>query len=374
MPNLTFVLPHWLYWSGLILFPIMAMVIVRKRKSETGPRPAVTAPIGYMLWLGGGFIGLHRYYVKSALGLIYVPLFLFILYGNAEHRESRVELSTAANNVSSLQNLVKRYEKRLARRDSSRTKRQLAGVKKELVPARKLHAELKSIHDDWRNFSGGFAVAIALLLIFDAFRIPKLIRCCNEIEGEAPPPAAIYGAEVEAAGTHEDPTLAIKTKSTDFIDVISGWTGEFVAFWSIIAVFVYYYEVLARYVFNSPTNWAHEAMFLMFGMQYLIAGAYTLREDAHVRVDVIYLMLSDRAKVMTDIVTSLFFFVFAGALLVTGVIFMMDSVTVLEVSFTEWAIQYWPVKIMIALGAVLIFLQGVSKLIKDFVLLKRRMA
>ena len=48
------------------------------------------------------------------------------------------------------------------------------------------------------------------------------------------------------------------------------------AYWSIVAVFVYYYEVISRYVFNSPTNWAHESMFLMFGMQYLIAGGFVL--------------------------------------------------------------------------------------------------
>ncbi len=48
---------------------------------------------------------------------------------------------------------------------------------------------------------------------------------------------------------------------------------------------------------------------------------------------------------------------------------MMDSLGVGEVSFTEWAIQYWPVKISIVLGALLILLQGVSKLIKDLILL-----
>ena len=102
--------------------------------------------------------------------------------------------------------------------------------------------------------------------------------------------------------------------------------------------------------------------------------SYALREDAHVRVDVIYIMLSDRAKVITDIVTSFFLFVFTGALFVTGGIFMMDSIDVFEVSFTEWAIQYWPVKIMITLGALLLVMQGVSKLIKDIVMLKRKLA
>ena len=124
-------------------------------------------------------------------------------------------------------------------------------------------------------------------------------------------------------------------------------------------------------MFNSPTSWAHESMFLMFGMQYLLAGAYALREDSHVRVDVLYLLLSDRAKVITDITTSVFFFLFTSTLLVTGWIFLMDSIDVMEVSFTEWAVQYWPIKISIVLGAVLIILQGLSKLIKDVRLLTR---
>jgi TRAP-type mannitol/chloroaromatic compound transport system permease small subunit len=374
MPNLTFVLPHWLYWIGLLGFPILAMVIVRKRMADTGPRLVVTMAIGYMLWLGGGFVGLHRYYVKSALGLIYIPLFLLILYGNSEGRLQRVVLSEAANNVLSIERLVKRYEKRLTRRKSARTQRSLDKINKELVVLRPIRAAAQKQFDFWENFSAAFAALIALLLAFDAFRLPALIRRTNAAEGEAPPPAPVYSADDEVAGRRDGPAFNLNTKGTAVIDTINGWTGEFVAFWSIIAVFVYYYEVIARYVFNSPTNWAHEAMFLMFGMQYLIAGAYALREDAHVRVDVIYLLLPDRVKVVTDLVTSVFFFVFAVTLMVTGFIFMSDAIDVFEVSFTEWAIQYWPVKITIVLGALLLLFQGISKLIKDIALLKIRFA
>ena len=165
--------------------------------------------------------------------------------------------------------------------------------------------------------------------------------------------------------------MGVRTRLTAVIDAVSRWSGHYVAYWSVLAVFVYYYEVMARYVFNSPTNWAHESMFLMFGMQYLLSGAFALREDSHVRVDVIYVMLPDRGKAMLDIVTSIFFFIFAGALLWTGWIFMADSVRVWEVSFTEWAIQYWPVKCTIAIGAALILLQGLSKLLKDIAFLAR---
>ena len=103
-----------------------------------------------------------------------------------------------------------------------------------------------------------------------------------------------------------------------------------------------------------------------------LGGAFALREDAHVRVDVFYVLLADRHKALLDVISSFFFFLFAGALLVTGAIFASDAIEVWEVSFTEWAIQYWPVKISIAVGALLLILQGLSKLIKDFMLLTGR--
>ena len=85
----------------------------------------------------------------------------------------------------------------------------------------------------------------------------------------------------------------------------------------------------------------------------------------------LYEKLGERAKAVTDVITSFFFFVFSLTLLGTGVIFGLDAVNVLEVSFTEWAIQYWPVKLTIALGALLILLQGAAKLIRDVTYLAR---
>jgi TRAP-type mannitol/chloroaromatic compound transport system permease small subunit len=147
--------------------------------------------------------------------------------------------------------------------------------------------------------------------------------------------------------------------------------GEFVAYWAVISVFAYYYEVMARFAFNSPTNWVHESMFLMYGMQYMLAGAYAYHADQHVRVDVIYTKFSARGKAIADIITSVFFFIFVLTLLWTGGKFALDAIGNSEVSFTEWAVQYWPVKLTIPIGAALLALQGLAKLIKDIVILTR---
>lgn len=175
-------------------------------------------------------------------------------------------------------------------------------------------------------------------------------------------------------------TLGAENAVTRALDKLSSFTGAFVAYWTVIAVVTYFYEVVARYFFNSPTNWAHESMFLMFGMQYLIAGAYAYLHDAHVRVDLVYANANVKVKAALDIFTFVFFLVFALALLWTGWTFFANSVSAeewffgrgyaSEKSFTEWEIAYWPVKGTIALGAFLVLLQGVSRLIKDVIVLR----
>jgi TRAP-type mannitol/chloroaromatic compound transport system permease small subunit len=71
-------------------------------------------------------------------------------------------------------------------------------------------------------------------------------------------------------------------------------------------------------------------MFLMFGMQYLLAGGYALRVDAHVRVDVIYSMLPRRTQAITDVVTSVAFFIFTGVLFWTGVEFARRAIRAMD--------------------------------------------
>ncbi len=161
---------------------------------------------------------------------------------------------------------------------------------------------------------------------------------------------------------------------TAVIDRVSGFAGRYVAYWALIAPFAFTYEVVARYAFNSPTNWVHESMTLMFGMQYLLAGAFALREGGHVRVDILYSRARPLNKAALDLLTSVFFFIFTIALVFTGWKFFSQSVSdavffgssyANEVSFTEWAVQYYPVKFMLFLGGVLLLLQGIGQLIRD---------
>lgn len=435
MPGLSFTLPHWLYWVGLVAFPLIAMVLARRPRAQE--RRYSTA-LGYMILVTGGLIGLHRFYLKNLLGLVYLPVFVFILYANIQQQEARSVLSDVANQLRVAERIADREgprvsdardslpdlqatlaateqgsfarrsaERRLDRAQDTITKGEVrlaeARVQIErMQPQRDLAAQTR---ENWSAAARYALYAILALMAIDAVRLPMMVRRAN---AALPPHIPKTDAELalEAAEAEEGPRHDSEY-ATNWIDRLSLFCGEFVSYWAVIAVFVYYYEVISRYVFNSPTSWAHEAMYLMFGMQYLIAGSYAVLTETHVRVDVFYAPLSRPRKAWADLVTSIFFFIFAGTLLVTSWIFAMDAIAVPsgnsivsdwargditlwqmlggftlgqwtdpairwgEISFNEWEVPLWPMKWVMVMGGLLLVLQGVSKVGKDIQAIRR---
>lgn len=375
MPHLNFVLPHWMYWGTLIFFPLIAMWLV-KRQRRNGVPHGPSLFIAYLFWLCSGFMGLHRFYLKSLWGFAFIPVFLLALHISDTIRDRREDVSRTHAAYEAAASQVKRQTLppgvSMTPTETARLEKAKADMAKAQVERDAEAARMES----WQSYSRYVAILLALMLAVDAFLLPGLVRRVQEREAieraNAPPP--VVAPDVPPIGTHEDPTLHFHTRITDALEWVNVRAGEFVAYWAVISVFVYYYEVIARFVFNSPTNWVHESMFLMYGMQYMLCGAYAYREDQHVRVDVFYTKFSPRGKAIADIVTSVFFFIFMLTMLWTGARFAMDAINNHEVSFTEWGVQYWPVKLMLPIGAFLMVLQGLSKLIKDIVFVTSRSA
>jgi len=374
MPELDFVLPHWAYWGGLIFFPLTAFFLYRRSISRP-PGKSVSLGIGYAFLLAGGFIGVHRLYLKSPWAGAFILVFAAILVVNVEARQAREVHSNAVNAVSLDESRIARAEKalrkaedRLQGQDNERNRRkvqeELADIeegKARLEQDKQAESTTRQIYDDWNNAARWLGLLLLAGILVDALLLPRLVQRRNAVEGGLPAAEGFQCPVVEQE--HDDSREPFAFNR--YVSRVNAVAGELVAYWSIIAVFAYYYEVIARYVFNSPTNWAHEGMFLMFGMQYLIAGGFCLRENAHVRVDVIYSQFSKRTRAKMDLVTSVFFFIFVLTLLGTGWIFFNDAFRIREVSFTEWAVQYWPVKFALPLGAFLLLIQGIAQLVKD---------
>ena len=153
------------------------------------------------------------------------------------------------------------------------------------------------------------------------------------------------------------------------IDVVSEWSGKLVSILIFFVAFFLLYDVIMRYVFNSPTIWAHELSLHLFGAYAVLAGPYVLRYQQHVKVDIIYLRFSARGRAIIDTFTYLLFFLFIGLLFWYGYVIAERAVELRQtVSPSPWASPVWPVKLTIPLAAFLMLAQGLAHYIRTLTL------
>ena len=153
------------------------------------------------------------------------------------------------------------------------------------------------------------------------------------------------------------------TRILYFIDSLSAWTGKAFAWCIVILTFSTVYEVFVRYVLNSPTTWAFDMSVQMYGALFMMAGAYTLSQGAHVRGDVLYRLLSNKTQAKIDLALYILFLgPGAAALMYYGYHFAADSWFYKEVSWSSPArIQIYFFKTLIPISGTLIFLQGLAE-------------
>jgi len=159
--------------------------------------------------------------------------------------------------------------------------------------------------------------------------------------------------------------LRFLTRYIKFVENLSDRIGYIVGFLIYPIMLILVFEVTMRYVFNSPTIWAHETSCMLYGTHFVLGGAYALRHGAFVNVEVLYMRFSKRTKAIIDLITWTMFYVFAGVLLWKGVPWAWASLTVGEFSDSTWGPYVWPVKWTIPIAAFLILLQGSTKTIQD---------
>lgn len=160
------------------------------------------------------------------------------------------------------------------------------------------------------------------------------------------------------AGVHKMQKLLL------FIDNLSTWVGKTFAWSVLLLTFVTVYDVTARYVFNAPTEWAYDTEYILYGALFIMAGAYTLARNAHVRGDVVYRLLSVRTQAYMDLVLYILFF-FPGviALLIWGYDFARMSWMVDEHSASSpGGPPIYPFKTLIPVAAFFLLLQGLAEL------------
>jgi len=156
------------------------------------------------------------------------------------------------------------------------------------------------------------------------------------------------------------------TKLIHIIESLSIWVGRAFGWCILILTFSVAYEVFVRYVLNAPTVWAFDMMVQMYGAVFLMAGAYALAQDTHIRGDFLYRLFPVRVQAILDFVLYILFF-FPGmlALFWFGAEIASDSWRYKEVSWNSPArIQIYFFKTLIPLAGGLLIIQGIAELLR----------
>jgi len=158
-----------------------------------------------------------------------------------------------------------------------------------------------------------------------------------------------------------------------FVDKISTWVGQAFS-WFIVALTLHVsWEVFSRYVLDNPRAWAFDVMIMFYGTLFMMAGAYTLAKNGHVRGDVIYGFFSPRAQATVDLTLYILFFL-PGVIALTyaGYFYAAESWAINEHSnITSEGPPVYPFKTVIPLAGAFVLVQGIVEIIRCIICLKQ---
>lgn len=158
------------------------------------------------------------------------------------------------------------------------------------------------------------------------------------------------------------------------VGLVSEWSTKSVMLLVIVLIIIISYDVMTRYIFNAPNQWQFVTSYMILGSFVAIGFAYVHYLRGHVRVDLIYVKFPPKVKLIIDIFfTLVFFFPLFFMLAYEFVDDAWYAYSIKEV-VKEHGIWYpitWPYKTMIALGFVLLWLQGLANFTKDVMALTK---
>lgn len=153
----------------------------------------------------------------------------------------------------------------------------------------------------------------------------------------------------------------------DTLDAVSAWSGKLFAWLIVPMVGCLVYEVVARYFFESPTVWAYDMTYMLYGSHFMLGAAYTLSVQGHIRTDFFYRLWPPRWQGAVDaMLYACLFFPAMAFFLWDSWDFALTSWVRQELGISSpWNPPIYPFKTVIPVTAALLILQGVSEFIKS---------
>jgi TRAP-type mannitol/chloroaromatic compound transport system permease small subunit len=159
------------------------------------------------------------------------------------------------------------------------------------------------------------------------------------------------------------------------IDRFNEVVGKSVGWLILVSVIISAVNAVVRKTMNMSSNAWLEAQWYLYGAAFLLAAAYTLKQNEHIRIDIIYGMWSRRVQHWIDLLGHLFFLMpFVCLMIYYFTPYFLLSFRSGEVSTNAGGLIIWPAKLMLLLGFLLLGLQGISEIIKKIAIMRGDMA
>ena len=158
-----------------------------------------------------------------------------------------------------------------------------------------------------------------------------------------------------------------------FVDRISTTVGQAFSFLIVALTLHVSWEVYSRYVLDAPRAWAFDVMIMMYGTLFMMAGAYTLAKNSHVRGDVIYGYFTPRTQAIMDLTLYIVFFLpGVTAFVWAGYTYAAESWAINEHSnITSEGPPVYPFKTVIPVAGALVLMQGIVEIIRCVICIKQ---
>lgn len=149
------------------------------------------------------------------------------------------------------------------------------------------------------------------------------------------------------------------------IDAATSWIGRSAAWLIVLAAVISAGNAVVRKLFDISSNSWLEVQWWLFACVFLLAAPWTLSINEHIRIDIVSNRLSKRSRDTIDIIGHVFFLLPSAALIVfTSWYFFATSYAQNEQAQNAGGLPQWPIKALIPIAFAVLFLQGVSELIK----------
>jgi TRAP-type mannitol/chloroaromatic compound transport system permease small subunit len=168
-----------------------------------------------------------------------------------------------------------------------------------------------------------------------------------------------------------DAVLRALLRASRVIDSFNERIGRWVSWLILAAVIVSAANAVIRKIFDASSNAWLELQWVLFGIVFLLCAPWTLMSNEHIRIDIVNSMMPQSVRNWIDVIGHAFFLLpLCIIMMITGLPFFRASFRINEQSFSAGGLPQWPAKSLLLIGFTLLFLQGLSELVKRIAVMR----